>query len=337
MHTISLDSLLVGHCRKARLAVAFLFVVLPGLSAQVIYVPLDNGGGISMDAYAEANVGYSFGVNYGEGMVYEHSYETAQWDNNSPPPGNAVFAQVASTFPQVTFDVRGQGGFNAAGLSQLKLYAHMSGETEAELNFATFSASSYTTAYHEFALNAPDGFWEMPDTSYILRHTFAVDGVISKTGNANVSLSFGAFPGMDSEFGDFWYFDYFADDYFEGFTNLEFSEVFMAEWPINPEHDTHVIQHSASVEMDVQGGGAYVFDLTADFFNTAAPSTITLLTQTGEDDPVVVVAFDSMGNVIAGNPGFSLSTPVPEPRTFVFVLGLAALLAGVLGRRSRAR
>jgi hypothetical protein len=264
---------------------------------------------------------------------------TADWSGSSYPPGHHIAVEEGPRSPTLPFTGKSQAGFNNAGVSLLKNYVSFSGQPFAvggDPDPLLIEAWSWGETKHQFLIDAPDGFWNLHD-DYLLAVTFAVSGTLSKSANTNISLSFAADPGIDIPGGNQWEFFYGPG---EGeMVDVPFSETLEAQWSMQWDEwggqpGVFGIGHSVNLYMTSDNSGTTGFSGEADFFNTSATSTITLLTQNGSDEPVEVVTFDSLGNVIEGDSSFSLQTPVPEPATYALLVG-ALVLGGVVFRRLR--
>lgn len=264
---------------------------------------------------------------------------TANWSGATYPPGHHIGVEEGPRSPTFQFTGKSEAGFNNAGVSVLKNYVAFEGEPGASSGAPDtwpIEAWNWGQTSHQFRIDAPEGFWELHD-DYLLAVTFAVSGTLSKSENTTISLSFSANPGIDISGGQEWYFDYGAA---EGeMVDVPFAETLAAQWSMQwdvwgGEPGVFSIGHSVNLYMTADNSGASGFSGEADFFNTSATSTISLLTQSGSDAPLEVVTFDNLGNVIDGDTQFSLQMPVPEPATVTLLVGALAL-AGVMFRPLR--
>lgn len=315
-----------------------------GAGAGVVVSPMDDGGsqpGLWSEIHTEVYASPHFNptASGGENPTGTPIHTTANWSGSSYVPGHHIGVEEGPRSSTNLFTGKSQAGFNNAGVSLLRNYVSFAGLPTAsggDPDPLRIEAWSYGETSHQFRIGAPAGFWDLHD-DYLLAVTFDVSGTLSKSANTNLSLVFGANPGIDLPGGQEWYFDYGAAD--GEMVDVAFAETLEAQWSMRwnewgGEPGVFCIGHSVDLYMESDNSGSFGFSGEADFFDTSGTSTITLLTQTGSDQPVEVVTFDNLGNVIAGGTEFSLQMPIPEPATFALLIGVIAL-GGVAFRRLR--
>lgn len=323
--------------------------------AGVIFVPSDNGdngGDLWAELFVEVSGSPSFNpLLHGGTGGGSWIWETDQWSGYSYPPNSHIVVEEGGFGGgnDFFFEAKSQAGFNATGLSVLKNYLKVSGPgvvssspvdpngDEPEEDPPTdHEAWSWAQSSHQFIIEAPEGFWD-PDETYNLHHDFVVSGILSKSANTIVNLDFHADPGLDISGGSSWNRHYGEE---AGVMNeVPFSETLEAQWDprwgeTGATPGVFGLMHSVSISIyaDSSVDG---FSAEVDLFNTSQTSAISLVTVDGEGNAETIVTFDSMGNVIAGNPAFSLVTPVPEPATYAVFLAAVALGLVLLRRRIR--